>query len=41
MYRNLKDDTNRNLRQLEGQLRSDPEKFDHEFMNLQSYVEDL
>jgi len=37
----LKDDTNSHMRRLEGQLRKDPDKFDHDFMNLKSYIEDL
>ena len=41
VYRNLKDKTNVAMHRLEPQLRSDPEKFDHDFMNLKSYMDDL
>ena len=37
----MKDKTNVAMHRLEPQLRSDPEKFDHDFMNLKSYMDDL
>lgn len=29
------------MKRLEGELRKDPDKFDHDFMNLKSYMDDL
>lgn len=41
VYKNLKDDTDQSLQRLDGHLRKDPDKFDHDFCNLKSYMEDL
>ena len=37
----MKEDVSKHMRRLDHQLKTDPDKFDHDFMNLKSYIEDL
>ena len=41
VYKNTKDETNSHLRRLQSEIRRNPEKFELDYMNLSSYIDDL
>ena len=41
VFKMTKDETEKNLSMLQTNLKKNPQKYDHDFANLKSYVEDI